>query len=338
VSNVLEVVGEPKLPEVKMHLIPPTAPAEGTVLSNELCLKGRSASFVRHVCIDIGNTPMAGQFRAGQSFGVVPSGVDATGKPHKVRLYSIASPSWGEDGHGKVLATTPKRLISERSPQKAGDDPHDHSLFLGLCSNYVCDLKPGDPLAVTGPAGKRFLLPEDPAKHDYLFLATGTGIAPFRGMIMELLQGPPEGSPWRANWKRCESRIELVMGSPYTTDLLYDGLFRDLAAKHSNFHYHPVISRETRTDGGKGEYAHQFIERRLGDRYDAMLRSPRTLIYVCGLAGMQMGLFRILGEKGLANGYLTVDESIAGVPASEWTDEHLKRKVRPTHRCMIEVY
>jgi hypothetical protein len=65
VSNVLEVVGEPKLPEVKMHLIPPTAPAEGTVLSNELCLKGRSASFVRHVCIDIGNTPMAGQFRAG---------------------------------------------------------------------------------------------------------------------------------------------------------------------------------------------------------------------------------------------------------------------------------
>jgi ferredoxin--NADP+ reductase len=269
---------------------------------------------------------------------VVPSGVDATGKPHKVRLYSIASPSWGEDGHGKVLATTPKRLISERSPQKAGDDPHDHSLFLGLCSNYVCDLKPGDPLAVTGPAGKRFLLPEDPSKHDYLFLATGTGIAPFRGMIMELLQGPPEGSPWKANWKRCESRIELVMGSPYTTDLLYDGLFRDLAAKHSNFHYHPVISRETRTDGGKGEYAHQFIERRLGDRYDAMLRSPRTLIYVCGLAGMQMGLFRILGEKGLANGYLTVDESIAGVPASEWTDEHLKRKVRPTHRCMIEVY
>ena len=199
-------MGEPKVPEVKTHLIPPTAPAQGSVLSNELCMKGRSTSFVRHVCIDIGNTAMAGQFRAGQSFGVVPSGVDAAGKPHKVRLYSIASPSWGEDGHGKVLATTPKRLILERSPQKAGDDPHDHSLFLGLCSNYVCDLKPGDPLAVTGPAGKRFLLPEDPAKHDYLFLATGTGIAPFRGMIMELLQGPPEGSPWKANWKRCDPR------------------------------------------------------------------------------------------------------------------------------------
>ena len=76
----------------------------------------------------------------------------------------------------------------------------------------------------------------------------------------------------------------------------------------------------------------------LGERYDAMLRSPRTLIYVCGLAGMQMGLFRMLAEKGLGAGYLTVDEQIAQVPAAEWTDEHLKRRVRPTHRCMIEVY
>ena len=151
-----------------------------------------------------------------------------------------------------MLATTPKRLIAERSPQKAGDDPNDHSLFLGVCSNYVCDLKPGEPVAVTGPAGKRFLLPQDPSQHDFLFLATGTGIAPFRGMVMELLQGPPEGSPWKANWKRCGSRVELVMGSPYTTDLLYDDLLRGLAKQHANFHYHPVISRETRADGGRG--------------------------------------------------------------------------------------
>jgi hypothetical protein len=53
---------------------------------------------------------------------------------------------------------------------------------------------------------------------------------------------------------------------------------------------------------------------------------------------MQMGLFRMLGERGLGAGYLTVDEQIAQVPAKEWTDEHLKRRVRPTHRCMIEVY
>ena len=337
-KNAVPLVGEPTLPEVKMHLIPPTAPAHGTVVSNGLCMKGKSASFVRHVCIDVSGTEMAGNFRSGQSFGVLPPGLDAFGKPEKVRLYSIASPTWGEDGHGRVLATTPKRLISERSPQRKSDPLSDHRLFLGVCSNYLCDLQPGDSVSFSGPAGKRFVLPEDPSQHDFLFLATGTGIAPFRGMAMELLQGPPADSPWRADWKKCTSRIELVMGSPYTTDLLYDDLFKELSLHHSNFHYHPVISRELRNDGGKGEYTHQFLERRLGDHYDSMLRNPRTLIYICGLAGMQMGLFRILGEKGLGTGYLTVDEVIADVPPREWTEEHLKRRVRPTHRCMIEVY
>ena len=32
--------------------------------------------------------------------------------------------------------------------------------------DIVVDLKPGDAVAVTGPAGKRFLLPEQPDQHD----------------------------------------------------------------------------------------------------------------------------------------------------------------------------
>ena len=48
---------------------------------------------------------------------------------------------------------------------------------------------------MAGPNGKRFLLPTDRNAHDYLFLATGTGIAPFRGFIHELFVGPPAGSP-----------------------------------------------------------------------------------------------------------------------------------------------
>ena len=71
-------------------------------------------------------------------------GTDANGKAHKVRLYSIASPTYGEDGDGKVLATTCKRLIGEREPQSDKDDPTDHRLFLGVCSNHVCDLRAGD--------------------------------------------------------------------------------------------------------------------------------------------------------------------------------------------------
>ena len=173
---------EPILPEAKMHVVMPTAPVAGKIHATRLCMKGKSASIIRHVEIDVSGTPLEGSFRAGQSFGVVASGTDAHGKSHKVRLYSLASPSWGEDGHGRVIATTPKRVISEREPQKVGDDANDHSLFLGLCSNWLCDRRAGDAVDVSGPNGKRFLLPTDPSQHDYLFLATGTGIAPFISM------------------------------------------------------------------------------------------------------------------------------------------------------------
>jgi ferredoxin--NADP+ reductase len=325
-------------PEAKMHVVPPTEPVTATISGTKLCMKGKSASFVRHVDFDISGTPLVGSFRAGQSFGIIPEGVDRFGKPHKVRLYSLASPTWGENGHGSIITTTPKRVIAEREPQTAADDPNDHSLFVGVCSNYICDRKVGDSVKVSGPNGKRFLLPADPNAHDFLFVATGTGIAPFRGFTMELLQGPPEGSPALATWKRCTSRIHLVMGSPYTSDLLYDDLFRGLAAKHPNFTYHTVISREMRPDGGRGEYAHQYIERKLGETFGGFLASPRTLVYVCGLAGMQVGLFQVLAKHGLGQSYLTVHEEIAAIPPKEWTPEQIKRRVRNTHRCMLEVY
>jgi ferredoxin--NADP+ reductase len=319
---------EPVLAPAEIHAVGPQEPARGRVVSSSLCMKGKSASFVRHVAIDVGDTPLAGRFRAGQSFGVVPPGVDERGRPNKLRLYSIASPSFGEDGEGRVLATTPKRLLAERTPQRDGDDPEDHRLFVGACSNYLCDLRPGDEVMVTGPSGKRFLLPEDPSKHDFLFLATGTGIAPFRGMALELL---------RHSRGACGSRVELVMGSPYTTDLLYDDLMCELASEHPNFTYHPVISRERRDDGGRGEYVHQFLERRL-DRFGEMLANPRTLIYICGLAGMQSGVFSLLGRHGFANGYLRVAEELAGVDPKDWTAEQIHRRVRHAPRCMVEVY
>jgi ferredoxin--NADP+ reductase len=320
--------GRPRLAPAQLHLVAPQEPVVGRVVASTPCTRGKSASFVRHVCIDVGGTPLEGGFRAGQSFGVVPPGVDERGRPHKLRLYSIASPSFGEDGQGRVLSTTPKRLIVERQPQRPEDDPADHRLLLGTCSNYLCDLRVGEEVLVTGPSGKRFLLPENPDEHDYLFLATGTGIAPFRGMAIELLRHP--AGP-------CRSRIALMMGAPYTTDLLYDDLLGDLAREHPNFSYHPVISRERRVDGGPGEYLHQRLEREIVE-WSELLANPRTLVYICGLAGMQVGVFRALAKHGLAEHYLHLGEEVAGIDPATWSDEQIRRRVRHGPRCMVEVY
>lgn len=307
-----------------MNLVRPSRPVSARVASNESCMRGRSASFVKHLVLDVGDTPLAGAFLPGQSFGVIPPGTDARGKPYKVRLYSIACPSWGEDGAGRQLSTTPKRLIDEFVPQGPEDAPTDHRLFLGLCSNYLCGLVPGDTVQVSGPNGRRFLLPEDPSAHDYLFLATGTGIAPFRGMLLELLEGP--AGP-------CRSRIDLVMGAPYTTDLLYDDLFRRLAAEHGNFHYYTAISREP---DGRGRYVSDCLAAE--PELLAGLAGERTLIYMCGLLGMQVGVFRLLAERGLGDGYLRIAEPLAAAPPGSWSAADMSRHVKPTGRCLLELY
>ncbi len=319
---------DPVMPEARMNLVRPNAPVTGRVVRNEMCLKSKANVWVRHTEIDVSGTPLEGNFLVGQSFGVIAPGMAANGKPHKVRLYSIACPSWGEDGKGKIVSTTPKRLIDEYKPQRAGDDADRHSLFIGVCSNYLCDLVPGDEVQVTGPAGKRFLLPVNTADHDYVFIATGTGIAPFRGMVQELLEHP-DGP--------CPSRIHLLMGSPYTSDLLYDDLFRKLEAEHENFTYHTAVSREKRPDGSRGIYVQALLGEQL-DTFGPMLENPRTLVYMCGLLGMDAGIYQAMATHNLAGQYITIGEELQGIDPAEWTGKKIKRQIKATPRCMVECY
>ena len=312
--------GDPLLRAAKMHLVTPIAPVTGTVVASERCTAGRKpAGFVRHVAIDVSGTPLAGAFVAGQSFGVLAPGLDAHAKPHKLRLYSIASPSTGEDGKGTVLSTTVKRTIDEHWDT--------HHLFLGVCSNYLCDLAIGDKVSVTGPNGKRFVLPEKPADHDYVFFATGTGIAPFRGMVLDLLREAPS------------SRIVLVMGSPYATDLLYHDQFQALAHKHANFTYLTALSREKQADNSPPMYAHDHLARSQ-DLILPLLTSPRGLVYVCGIAGMELGVLQHLAThlpKPALEQYLHADAAAMGAIAT-WTRPMLHKQVSPTRRVFLEVY
>jgi len=53
----------------------------------------------------------------------------------------------------------------------------------GVCSNFLCDTKPGEDVKMTGPSGKVMLMPEKDPKTDLIMIATGTGIAPYRGFV-----------------------------------------------------------------------------------------------------------------------------------------------------------
>jgi ferredoxin--NADP+ reductase len=351
----------PELPEVTQHLVRPTEPVTGTVIATELCTNPKPAGYVRHVTIDVSNTPLAGAFLPGQSFGVVPPGANERGRAHKPRLYSISSPTRGEElptpdadpdatpdaktdastrsktaacqstpvvgpgSGGSLISTTVKRTIDEHWD--------DHRLFLGVASNLLCDAQVGDTVQVTGPAGKRFLLPERPEEHDYLFIATGTGIAPFRGMILDLLE------------RGCGSKIVLVMGTPYATDLLYHEWFTNLDAAHPNFHYRTAISRERlQLDDRPGR---MYVQDRVDAEWDLIApmftgsvdRPGRGLVYLCGIAGMELGILRTLWARLDADSrpvYLETDDAMSD--PSMWTRAMIRRQVRPSRRVFMEVY
>ena len=319
-QQTVDIPGLPELPEVRQHLVSPAEPVVGRVVSSRLCTAARKAAgFVRHIEIDVSGTPLAGAWRAGQSFGVVPPGTDDKGRPHKLRLYSIAAPTGGETGDGTILSTTVKRTIDEHW--------ESHALFLGVCSNYLCDLREGEPVHLTGPAGKRFLLPADHDRHDYLFIATGTGIAPFRGMLMDLANAGYAG------------RATLVMGSPYRTDLIYDAELRGMERQHPWFRYRTAISREITEEQPRPMYVQDRIEADAAAMHD-LLGSERTLVYICGIAGMELGVLRTLWTMlppQHRSQYLQIADDVPADPA-QWDRRMIPRQIKPTKRVFMEVY
>ena len=319
-SNDSPTLAVPELREVAMHAHRPNDPGTAVITKSEVCTASKKAAgFVRHIEFDVTGSALEGICAAGQSVGVLAPGEDAKGRPYAPRLYSLACPTGGEDGEGKILSTTVKRTIDEHWD--------DHSLFRGVCSNYLCDAQVGDEIRVTGPAGKRFVLPKNPGDHGYVFVATGTGIAPFRGMCLELLRDHPG------------TLITLMMGAPYASDLLYHDFFEGLAKEHTNFRYVTALSRQPNDDGSGPLYIGDRFRKNDGALVE-QLSDEKTLIYVCGIAGMELGILSSmvfeLGEE-ISEPFVTVDDDIRH-PSVRWDRKMMHKKIKTTKRVFLEVY
>src|SRR5699024_2753778 len=133
-----------------------------------------------------------------------------------------------------------------------------------------------------------------------------------------------------------QNEVVLVFGCGYRTDLIYADYFESLNNEYPNFHYLPHISREARRKDGSKKYVQTCLWD-AGDLLDPVLRGDNTLLYICGLKGMEAGIYRALGKKGL-NQYLDIRKQAAGKEPDEWDDNDLKRYVKPSERTFVEVY
>ena len=103
---------------------------------------------------------------------------------------------------------------------------------MGLGSKFFLARNEGDTVEILGPLG-RFTLPPSPKK--VLFVATGSGIVPFRPMIRELLEK-----------RGFTDEIHLDWGMRYEEDLFWIDEFKKLEADHPNFKFDVVLSKPTK--------------------------------------------------------------------------------------------
>ena len=266
-------------------------PIVGTVVSNRRLTSERHGldQDVRHIVIQYKEKY---PYVPGQSAGVVPPGIDSrTGKPNQLRLYSVASERRGDDGSGQSVSLCVVRHFFD-------DAAKGKKHVAGVCSNYLCDLKPGDQVKMTGPAGKHFVLPDDFKSRDIIFAATGTGIAPYRGMLKEMFDAGFSGRVW------------LYFGIPYKDAILYDDEFKNFASKHKNFSYLTAISREDTNpipDKIPTRSNKMYVQVRMYQDKDVLeeaFSKRNALLYLCGLKGMEDGIFPVLDGIGKELGFV----------------------------------
>ncbi len=274
--------------DVPVNIYRPKTPYEGTVIENYSLLKEGAIGRVNHITFDLKDSDPFLNYVEGQSIGIMPAGEDANGKPHKLRLYSIASTRHGDDFNGNTVSLCVRQLQYEK----------DGETINGVCSTYLCDIKPGDKVKITGPVGKEMLLPDE-EDANIVMLATGTGIAPMRAYLRRMFE-PTEKEKNKWNFK---GKAWLFMGAPKSANLLYEeDLQRYIADNPDNFKYTKAISREQQNTKGGRMYIQDRVLESANELFN-MIEDEKTHIYLCGLKGMEPGIDEAMTkaaeEKGL---------------------------------------
>jgi benzoyl-CoA 2,3-epoxidase subunit A len=238
------------------------SPAIATVTGNFRITGANSGSDTRHIVLDFGGT--AFPVLEGQSIGILPPGTDANGKPHYIRLYSVASPRNGERPNHNNVSLTVKRVTQD----------HEGNGTAGVGSNYLCDLNVGDRVRVVGPYGTSFLMPNRPGS-SLLMICTGTGSAPMRAM-----------TEWRRRRIALKEGGQLVLffGARSPEELPYFGPLMKLPKDFID-----VNLAFSRVPGQPKQYVQDLIRER-GDLIVQLLRDENAYVYVCGLKSMEHGV------------------------------------------------
>lgn len=250
------------------------------VVSTERITPEASGAEVREIVLDVDVEEFA--FEVGQSIGVLAPGSEEFGAEHHFRLYSIADlPERGEGGKPRIKICVRRcSYIDEYSGER----------YPGIASNYLCDLRTGDTLTLSGPYGLAFTVPEE-MDANLVLIGSGTGIAPFRALVKHIYANVPE-------WK---GRVWLFHGARSGLEMLYMNAERDdFAQYYDQETFEAFKALSPRPNWADPIAWDQAIAER-GEELWKMLAEPTTYVYVAGLEKMRDQLdevfARLAGSK-----------------------------------------
>ena len=295
--------------KVPVNIYRPKTPYLGACLSNDELVAEDGIGSVKHLKFDLSEGDL--HYLEGQSIGIIPDGEDEKGKPHKIRLYSIASTQHGDDVDDKTVSLCVRQLEYK--------DPESGETVKGVCSTFLCNLDVGQKVKITGPVGKEMLLADDP-NANIVMMGTGTGIAPFRAYLWRMFKDKEQAAnpDYQFNGKAW-----LIFGIPKTENILYKEELEEMQSKYpDNFELTYAISREQKnSEGGRMYIQHRVAEN--AERLWEMVQNDNTYVYICGLKGMEDG----------------IDEAMAAESAKAGVDwNEYRRTLKKAHRWNVETY
>lgn len=183
---------------------------------------------------------------------------------------------------GKML----KRSYSIANPPSQNNRIEFAAGFVegGPGTELLFNLAPGDTIQVNGPFGRLILKEEMPKR--YVFVATSTGITPYRAMLNELSQRLTRNS---------ELQIIILQGVQKQEDILYRDEFIAFAKAHPQVHFQACLSRVSAGELQEYEYSgyvqHAFPSLNINAQTD--------MVYLCGNPAMIDESFEYLKTQGL---------------------------------------
>ncbi len=200
----------------------------------------------------------------GQSIGVLAPGQKELGQDHHLRLYSIADlPTLNDAGKPRI------KICVKRCSYI---DDYSGERYDGVASNFLCDLRPGAEITLTGPIGLPFEVPPE-RDASIILIATSTGIAPFRAFVRHLYERTAFAG-----------RVWLFYGARSGLDMVYLNDERDDFAQYydeKTFAAFKALSPRPHF-GDRIDWGESIDER--GKELWQMFGALETYVYVAGLA------------------------------------------------------